>query len=221
MALIPLLGRDFFPSVDAGLIRLHMRARAGQRVEETAREADGVDNLIRQVIPPDDLGTDPRQHRPVQQHDQHHLQQLRRDRRIRRGNSDRPEARAQAIHAVTTSTAARASWPQDFPGTQFFFQPADMISQILNFGVPAPIDIQLIGPNERANYLLAQQITNRIQHIPGAVDVHVQQLLSYPDDFSECRPHPGAVRGPEPAGRGQQRSAYAQFQLPGHRHRSG
>ncbi len=72
---------------------------------------------------------------------------------------------------------------EQFPGTQFFFQPADMISQILNFGVPAPIDIQLIGPNEQANYRMAQQITNRIQHIPGAVDVHVQQLFSYPTLF--------------------------------------
>ena len=73
--------------------------------------------------------------------------------------------------------------PQEFPGTQFFFQPADMISQILNFGVPAPVDIQFIGPNEKANYQLAQEITNRIQHIPGAVDVHVQQLRSYPAIF--------------------------------------
>ena len=72
---------------------------------------------------------------------------------------------------------------EEFPGTQFFFQPADMVSQILNFGVPAPIDIQLIGPNERSQLRLAQQISNRIQHVPGAVDVHVQQLRSYPTLF--------------------------------------
>ena len=68
---------------------------------------------------------------------------------------------------------------------------------------------------EEANYQLAQQITNRIQHIPGAVDVHVQQLRSYPGDFPECRPHAGAVRGLKPAGRGQQRPAHAEFELPG------
>ena len=68
----------------------------------------------------------------------------------------------------------------EFPGTQFFFQPADIVSQILNFGVPAPIDIQLIGPNQRANYELAQQISSRIEHIPGALDVHIHQLMSYP-----------------------------------------
>src|SRR6202040_3620030 len=77
----------------------------------------------------------------------------------------------------------RGRLAEEFAGTQFFFQPADMISQILNFGVPAPVDIQLIGPNEKANFQLAEQITNRIQHIPGAVDVHVQQLRSFPAIF--------------------------------------
>ena len=72
---------------------------------------------------------------------------------------------------------------EEFPGTQFFFQPADMVSQILNFGVPAPVDIQLIGPSEAEDYRLAQQISNRIAEIPGAVDVHVQQLRSYPTMF--------------------------------------
>jgi CzcA family heavy metal efflux pump len=179
MALLPALGRDFFPSVDAGLIRLHMRARAGQRVEETAREADGVDNLIRHIIPPEDLGTildniglfnstvntAYSNSGVIGESDAEILVGLK-------------PGRKQATRYYVD--ALREKLPQDFPGTQFFFQPADMITQILNFGVPAPIDIQLIGPNERANYLLAQQITNRIQHIPGAVDVHVQQLRSYP-----------------------------------------
>ncbi len=79
--------------------------------------------------------------------------------------------------------ALREQLPRDFPGTQFFFQPADMISQILNFGVPSPIDIQLIGPDQTANYQLAEEITNRVSHIPGAVDVHVQQLRSSPAIF--------------------------------------
>jgi multidrug efflux pump subunit AcrB len=182
MAMIPVLGRDFFPSVDAGLIRLHMRARAGQRVEETAREADGVDNLIRHVIPQEDLGTildniglfnstvntAYSNSGVIGESDAEILVGL------------KPGRRRATRYYID---ALREKLPQDFPGTQFFFQPADMISQILNFGVPAPIDIQLVGPNERANYLLAQQITNRIQHIPGAVDVHVQQLRSYPAIF--------------------------------------
>jgi multidrug efflux pump subunit AcrB len=182
MTLIPVLGRDFFPSVDAGLIRLHMRARAGQRVEETAREADGVDNLIRRVIPPEDLvtildniglfnstvNTAYSNSGVIGESDAEILIGLK---------PDRKQSTRFYVDAL------REKLPADFPGTQFFFQPADMISQILNFGVPAPIDIQLIGPNERANFQLAEQITNRIQHIPGAVDVHVQQLRSYPAIF--------------------------------------
>jgi multidrug efflux pump subunit AcrB len=179
MSLIPVLGRDFFPSVDAGLIRLHMRARAGQRVEETAREADGVDSLIRRVIPPEDLGTildniglfnstvntAYSNSGVIGESDAEILIGL------------KPDRKQQTRFYVD---ALRAKLAEEFPGTQFFFQPADMISQILNFGVPAPIDIQLIGPNEKANFQLAEQITNRLQHIPGAVDVHVQQLRSYP-----------------------------------------
>lgn len=182
MALIPVLGRDFFPSVDAGLIRLHMRARAGQRVEETAREADGVDNLIRRVVPPEDLGnvldniglynstlnTAYSNSGVIGESDAEILIGL------------KPERKQQTKYYVDE---LRRRLAEEFPGTEFFFQPADMISQILNFGVPAPVDIQLIGPNVKANYLLAQQITNRIQHIPGAVDVHVQQLRSFPAIF--------------------------------------
>ena len=182
LSLVPVLGRDFFPSVDAGLIRLHMRARAGQRVEETAREADGVDNLIRRVIPPEDLGnildniglfnstvnTAYSNSGVIGESDAEILIGL------------KPERKQQTRYYIDE---LRKRLAQEFPGTQFFFQPADMISQILNFGVPAPVDIQLIGPNEKANYLLAEQITNRLQHIPGAVDVHVQQLRSFPAIF--------------------------------------
>ena len=176
------LGRDFFPSVDAGLIRLHMRARAGQRVEESAREADQVDNLIREVIPPGDLGnildniglfnsiisTTYSNSGLIGESDAEILIGL------------KPERKMKTSYYVSQ---LRQRLAEGFPGTQFFFQPADMISQILNFGVPAPVDIQLIGPNLQANYHTAQEISNRIQHVPGAVDVHVQQLRSYPTLF--------------------------------------
>ncbi|HWF13067.1 MAG TPA: efflux RND transporter permease subunit [Candidatus Acidoferrales bacterium] len=182
LAFIPVLGRDFFPTVDAGLIRLHMRARAGQRVEETAREADGVDNLIRSVIPPEDLGnildniglfnstvnTVYSNSGVIGESDAEILIGL------------KPERKESTKHYIDE---LRGRLAKEFPGTQFFFQPADMISQILNFGVPAPVDVELIGPNEKANFLIAEQITNRIQHIPGAVDVHVQQLRSFPAIF--------------------------------------
>jgi CzcA family heavy metal efflux pump len=182
LALVPVLGRDFFPSVDAGLIRLHMRARAGQRVEETAREADGVDNLIRRVIPPEDLetvldniglfnstvNTAYSNSGVIGESDAEILIGL------------KPGRKQETKYYVDE---LRTRLAQEFPGTQFFFQPADMISQILNFGVPAPVDIQLIGPAEKANFQLAEQISNRVQRIPGAVDVHVQQLRSFPAIF--------------------------------------
>jgi len=181
-SLIPLLGRDFFPAVDAGLIRLHMRARAGQRVEETAREADAVDNLIRRVIPTEDLGTILDNIGPynstvntaysnsgvIGESDAEILISLKPDRKL------------STRHYVDQ---LRERLAEEFPGTQFFFQPADMISQTLNFGVPSPVDIQLIGPNIATNYQLAEQISDRVQHVPGAVDVHVQQLRSYPAIF--------------------------------------
>jgi len=177
-----LLGRDFFPSADAGLIRLHVRARAGQRVEETARECDEVDNAIRRIIPPEDLAnvldnigtfnsiinTTYSTSGVIGESDAEILIGL------------KPERSKSTKYYVDE---LREQLNKQFPGTEFFFQPADMISQILNFGTPAPIDIQLIGPNQHANYLIAQQITRRIQQIPGAVDVHVQQLFSAPTMF--------------------------------------
>src|SRR6202140_3695793 len=124
------LGRDFFPNVDAGLIRLHMRARAGQRVEESAREADQVDNLIRQVIPPEDLGpildniglfnstinTTYSNSGVISESDAEILMGL------------KPEHKMKTIYYVDQLRERLAS---DLPGTQFFFQPADMVSQIL------------------------------------------------------------------------------------------
>jgi multidrug efflux pump subunit AcrB len=176
------LGRDFFPSVDAGLIRMHMRARAGQRVEETARESDEVDNLIRRVIPAEDVGnildniglfnstinTTYSNSGVIGESDAEVLIGLKPGRRM---------STRYYVDQLREQTA------QEFPGTQFFFQPADIVSQILNFGVPAPIDVQLIGADQQANYALAQKITRRIQLIPGAVDVHVQQLFSSPTIF--------------------------------------
>ncbi len=180
--LATVLGRDFFPSVDSGSIRLHMRARAGQRVEETAREADGVDNLIRRVIPPEDLGA-------ILDNIGLYNSSI----NMMFSNSGViGESDAEILISLKPGRKTPTSYyigrlrrqlAEEFPGTQFFFQPADMVSQILNFGVPSPVDIQLVGPNLDVNYKLAQQISNRIQHIPGAVDVHVQQLRSYPTMF--------------------------------------
>src|SRR5262249_4843607 len=74
----------------------------------------------------------------------------------------------------------REELPKQFPGVEFFFQPADIVSQILNFGLPSPIDIQIVGKSQAENYQLAQQLANELRHVPGAVDVHVQQLMNSP-----------------------------------------
>ena len=177
--LVLMLGRDFFPSVDAGLIRLHMRGRAGQRVEETARESDHVDNLIRRVIPDEDLGEildNVGTYNSV-------LNTIYSNSGVIGESDSEILIGLKPGHRGSTKSyidELRKRLSEQFPGTEFFFQPADIVSQILNFGTPAPIDIQLIGPNQQVNYRLAQEITGRIQHIPGAVDVHVQQLFSYP-----------------------------------------
>jgi CzcA family heavy metal efflux pump len=177
--LIFVVGRDYFPSVDAGQIRLHMRARSGLRIEETARLADQVETTIQQVIPRRDLVTVldniglPYSSINMTYSNAGTI-----------GTSD-AEILLQLNKERGVSTAAyikqlREILPQRFPSTQFFFQPPDIVSQILNFGMPAPIDIEVMGQNQRGNYLIAQKLATQIQHIPGAVDVHVQQSFDDP-----------------------------------------
>src|SRR2546430_1618789 len=172
------LGRDFFPSVDAGQFRLHVRGRAGLRIEETARLVDQVEQEIRRELPQKEIST-------VLDHiglpysginttysnsgtigtpDAGVLVSLSKD--------HRPTGKY--IHQL------RETLPHKCPAVEFFFQPADIVSQILNFGLPAPVDIQLVGNDYQQNYLVAQQIANRMRHIPGAVDVHVQQMMDLP-----------------------------------------
>ena len=176
------LGRDFFPSVDAGQIRLHMRARTGLRIEESARLADQINGVIRRTIPERDLltvldnigvpysginltysnsGT-------IGTADGEILVQL------------KPE-RERSTYSYISELRERL--PSEFPGVQFFFQPADIVTQILNFGTPAPIDVQIRGMNQPANYAVGLKLANEIRHIPGAVDVHVQQAFDAPTLF--------------------------------------
>jgi CzcA family heavy metal efflux pump len=179
MALVFFLGEDFFPSVDAGLMRLHVRARAGLRVEETARLCDEIDSYLRQQIPKDELVTildniglpysginlSYSNSGVVGSSDAEILVGL---------NAEHHHPTAGYIRRL------RAELPRQFPGVEFFFQPADIVTQILNFGLPAPIDIQVTGADMEGNYVIAQQIANRVREIPGTADVHVQQLLTLP-----------------------------------------
>src|SRR5260221_275921 len=180
--LVFILGRDFFPKVDAGQIRLHMRARTGLRIEETARLADQVNQTIRQVMPQTELvtvldniglpysginltysnaGT-------IGTSDAEVLVQLK---------TERGKGTTDYINDL------REVLPQKFPGVQFFFQPADIVTQILNFGTPAPIDVAIVGANQPGNYAVAQKLASQMRHIPGAVDVHVQQAFDEPTLF--------------------------------------
>jgi CzcA family heavy metal efflux pump len=177
--LIFVLGRDFFPKIDAGQIRLHFRARTGLRIEETASLADQIDGVIRETIPSRELQTildnlgvpysglnlSYSNSGTFGTADGEILVQLKEER-------GRPTGEY--------ISELRQELPRRFPGTQFFFQPADIVTQILNFGTPAPIDVAFMGNNQQANFVAAQKLAREIRHIPGAVDVHVQQAFDEP-----------------------------------------
>jgi multidrug efflux pump subunit AcrB len=178
MFLVPFLGSDLFPTVDSGQLRLHLRAPIGMRVEETAALCDRVEAAIRKTIPPEELS----------------------------GILDNIGLPYSGINLSYTTSGVigtsdaeilislkpghhpsagyvrelRQSLPGEFPGSDFFFQPADIVSQILNFGLPSPIDIQLVGPDLLANFEVARKMLPQIKEIGGAVDVHIQQALDLP-----------------------------------------
>src|SRR5229473_2228740 len=184
VTLVGVLGRDFFPKVDAGQIRLHMRARTGLRIEETARLADQVNGVIRETIPKDELTTvldniglpysginlTYSNAGTIGSSDAEFLVQLK-------------EVRGKPTSMYISDL--REKLPQRFPGVQFFFQPADIVTQILNFGTPAPIDVEVTGMNQRGNYLIGEKLASEFRHIPGAVDVHVQQAFDNPTLYME------------------------------------
>jgi len=173
------LGEDFFPSVDAGLMRLHLRGRSGLRVEETARLCDQVDAYLKQVIPKDEfvnvldniglpnsgLNLSYSNSGVIGTSDAEILVGL---------NPEHHRPTAEYVRKL------RQELPKRFPGVEFLFQPADIVTQILNFGLPAPIDIQVVGNDMQANYAIAQEIGGKLRQVPGAADVHVQQMLNLP-----------------------------------------
>jgi len=176
--LAPYLGQDFFPSIDGGQIKMHVRAQTGTRIEETTKLADRIGEAIRKIIPPDELdgivdniglsvsginmaynnsGT-------IGLEDADILVSL------------KPSHAPTADYVKTM----REQLPRQFPGTSFAFLPADMVSQILNFGAPAPIDVQVVGNDVPADRTYANALLARIKQIPGIADARIQQAFQQP-----------------------------------------
>ncbi|MBS0450209.1 MAG: efflux RND transporter permease subunit [Proteobacteria bacterium] len=176
--LYPMLGRDFFPNVDAGQIRLHMRAATGTRIEETARLADQVEAAIRQLIPKEELETIldnlgvPNSGINLSYSNAGTIGTLDGEILMSLKDGHRPTEELVAM--------LRTELPKRFPGVEFFFQPADIVTQILNFGLPAAIDVQFAGNDIQGNADAAAELAKAVRKIPGAVDVHVHQRLDGP-----------------------------------------
>jgi multidrug efflux pump subunit AcrB len=176
--LIPWLGRDFFPSVDSGTFKLHMRAPTGMRIEETANLCDLVERSIRQQIPAtevqsviDNIGLpysginlSYSNSAPVGTSDADILVSL----------SANHHSTDDYIHRL------RLTLPKEFPGVSFAFLPADMVGQILNFGLPAPIDVQVVGNNLEGNRIYADELLAKMRYVSGATDLRIQQPFDEP-----------------------------------------
>lgn len=175
--LLPLVGQDFFPSTDAGMMKLHFRAPSGTRIERTEQLVQEVEQHIRRIVPADELGT---------------------------VNSMIGVPSSLSIAFVPTDNASgmdaevlvalkpghkptegyvheiRADLTKSFPGSTIYFQTADIVSQVLNFGLSAPIDVQVQDNDLQRAYATAAKLRDAIRTVPGAADVHVKQVLDYP-----------------------------------------
>ncbi|HLH40813.1 MAG TPA: efflux RND transporter permease subunit [Bryobacteraceae bacterium] len=176
--LMPWLGQDFFPIVDSGRFNLHFRAKTGTRIEETARIGDEVESEIRRIIPQGEIASmidniglpyssinmSYSTSAPIGTMDADVLVELKKD--------HRPTA--------DYMREVRERLPELFPGVSFYFTPADIVSQILNFGLPAPIDIQVSGPDSEASRNFATMLLDEVRRIPGTADLRVQQPADQP-----------------------------------------
>ena len=176
--LAPFLGKNFFPSVDSGQVLMHVRAQPGTRIEETARLFEFVEQIVRKTIPAgeldnivDNIGLPFSGINMAYQNTG----------TIGPGDGDALISLRQG-HAPTDSyiKTLRSVLPQRFPGATFSFLPADIVSQILNFGLPAPLDVQVIGNNQTANHAYATDLLKRIRKVPGIADLRIQQVVDYP-----------------------------------------
>jgi len=178
-ALIPLVGQDFFPSVDSGEFTLHMRAPTGTRIEQTADICDHVESDIRSEIPPSELTTIiDNVGLPYSSLNLSYSNSA----PIGAGDADILVELAPG-HPPTQQyvRALRRRLGTDFPGVQFYELPTDIVTQILNFGLPAPIDIQIVGKNLSANRQFADNLLDQLKFVPGTVDLRIQQMFNTPE----------------------------------------
>jgi len=179
LGLAPFLGQDFFPSVDSGQFMIHVRAHTGTRIEETAALCDHIEATIRQEIPADEVATildnvglpysslnlSYSTSAPVGPSDA--------DIQVELNHKHHPsEAYIERLRDVLT---------RDYPGVTFYVVPVDIVTQILDFGLSAPIDIQIVGPNIYANRALAERMLNEVRYVRGAADVRIQQPFNEPN----------------------------------------
>jgi len=173
---IPEIGRDFFPSVDAGQFRMHVRTPSGTRIEKTEVMFEKIEGIIRSTIPKDEMGlildniglSGPN----VAYTDNSSVGPFEGEISV----SLKPNHKPTYIYMKEI----RRKVHEQMPEVVIFYQSADMVSQILNFGLPAPINVQIVGKDKKNNYTIAKEIESHIAAIPGAIDVHLQQVLDIP-----------------------------------------
>jgi multidrug efflux pump subunit AcrB len=177
--LVPWLGQDFFPTSDNGQFILHLRAKSGTRIEETAKLCDLVERTIRREIPEhevdnilDNIGL------PYSTINfMHSTSGL-----IGAGDADILVSLKQGHHSTADyMERLRGTLPREYPGMTFYFVPADIVTQVLNFGLPAPIDIQIEGSDIEGNREVAARMVHEIERVPGIVDARIQQAFDYPE----------------------------------------
>src|SRR5260370_12824834 len=179
LALFPWVGQDFFPSVDAGQFRMHVRAPAGTRIEDAELIFGQVENVIREVVPDTDLdmildNIGLTQSFTIMAYEDNGT--------VSNGDGEILVS-LKTGHQPTTDYVARLrdELPKRFPACTFFFEPADITSQILDFGLPAPIDVQVVGVNREGNLAVAQKLRREIANVPGIADVHLHQMTDRSD----------------------------------------
>ena len=176
--LVPYLGQNFFPSVDAGQILMHVRAQVGTRVEETANQFADVTKVIRKIIPSDQIETiTDNIGMPISG-----INMTYNNTGVTGPQDGDIQIKLKEDHPPTDIyvKALREQLPRAFPGLTFAFLPADIVNQILNFGAPAPIDLQIRGANLNGNFAYASKLLARIRRIPGIADARIQQSPNYP-----------------------------------------